>query len=284
MRNLVIHLMRKSRSFLAVFVVVLALYCTNTVTSAEETCDQCFFTSDDPVDCRVYGKIDGELVSWAKASQSCLDYYNIKNTGIDPFSVGCDPQNVNTFVNSGLSGGVIPNSVLPGLGVSEGGFFTLQGTTYVLKDSITIDGQTYVCEPKSQCYNAMKPYFADGDGAKEMDDVCSTILNKIALDREIEQSDARNRICQDVKDSATSLPTTECGSLVDEVQSAIDAEPDKICAGFAFGPGTTIAPGCENATSRNPTTTGQTSASPDRSVATILSASMIVLGTLLCYY
>ena len=212
-----------------------------------QTCDQCFFTSDDADDCRVYGKIDGQLTSWRKAPQECLDAYNIKNTGIDPFSAGCDPSNANTFVNSGLRAGVIPNSVLGGLGVSEGGFFEQQQSgSYVLKDSITVNGETISCETSaSNCYNAMKTYFADdAAGQAEMDDVCSQILNKVANDREIEQSDARNRICQDIKENTT--PPTACGALVTEVQEAIDAAPNKICAGFAFGPGTTIAPGCED--------------------------------------
>ena len=196
----------------------------------------------------MYGKIEGELVSWAKASEDCLDAYSLRNSGIDPFSVGCDPRNVNTFVNSGLSGGAIPNTVLPGLGVAEGGFFEQQGTdVYVLKDSITVNGESFDCQAsQSSCYNAMKEYFAIGAaGEGEMDDVCCTILSKVALDNEIEQSDARNRICQDFKEGTS--PATACGTLIDEVQAAIDAAPDKICAGFAFGTGTgtTVAPGCE---------------------------------------
>ena len=229
---------------------------------AAQECDQCFFTSDDADDCRVYGKIDGVLVSWLKASEDCLDAYQIQNTGIDPFSVGCDPSNVNTFVNSGLSGGAIPNSVLAGLGVSEGGFYE-GDDLYVLKDNITVGGVSYDCEvAKSNCYNAMKTYFADGEGAQEMADVCNKILGQVRVDRELEQSDARNRICQDIKDGTT--PATDCGSLVDEVQSAVDAEPDKICAGFAFGSGTTTAPGCE----------GLDPVSDDSSVKTTSGSSM----------
>jgi len=116
----------------------------------------------------------------------------------------------------------------------------------VLKDTITVNGETFDCEASSSsCYNAMKIYFADGEGAQEMDDVCAKILAQVAVDNELEQSDARNRICQDIKEGTT--PPSSCGTLVDEVEAAIAAEPDKICAGFAFGPGTTIAPGCEDA-------------------------------------
>ena len=232
---------QRALAFVGIIPILIWL-CDVTVT-AQDSCDQCFFTSDDADDCRVYGKIDGVLVSWLKAPEDCLDAYQIENTGIDPFSVGCDPKNVNTFVNSGLSGGTIPNSVLPGLGVSEGGFYE-GDDLYVLKENITVGGVSYDCESaKSNCYNAMKAYFAEGEGAQEMEDVCDKILGQVRVDSELEQSDARNRICQDIKDGTT--PPTECGSLVDEVQSAIDAAPDKICSGFAFGSGTTTAPGCE---------------------------------------
>ena len=227
---------------------------------AQDSCDQCFFTSDDAEDCRVYGKIDGVLVSWLQASEDCLDAYQIQNTGIDPFSVGCDPINVNTFVNSGLSGGTIPNSVLAGLGVSEGGFYE-GDDVYVLKDNITVNGFSYDCQAsQSDCYNAMKAYFTEfSDGAQEVADVCDKILGQVRVDRELEQSDARNRICQDIKDGTTT-PSTDCGLLVDEVQSAVEAEPDKSCSGFAFGSGTTTAPGCEglDPVSNNSSTTKTT--------------------------
>ena len=244
---------------------------------AADVCDQCFFTSDDADDCRVYGKIDGELVSWLKAPNDCLNAYQIQNTGIDPFSVGCDPQNVNTFVNSGLSGGSIPNSVLAGLGVSEGGFYDELNSVNVLKDSITVNGVSYDCkEAKSICYNAMKVYFVDGAaGAQEMDDVCQKILGQVRVDAELEQSDARNRICQDIKEGTTTF--SSCGTLVEEVQSTIDLEPDKICAGFAFGPGKTMAPGCEGLDPPGGSGTGGTSESVIPSTINVLCVSVILL-------
>jgi len=96
-------------------------------TPAQAECDQCFFTSDDADDCRVYGKIDSVLVSWEKASEDCKDAYSIVITSIDPSLVGCDPDNVNTFVNSGINAGAIPTSVRAGLGVAEGYFFKESG-------------------------------------------------------------------------------------------------------------------------------------------------------------
>ena len=140
---------------------------------AKAECDQCFFTSGDSDDCKVYGKIDGQLIPWNRASQACIDIYGNNVASIDPFGVGCDPRSVNTFVNSGISGGNIPNSILGGLGVAEGGFFVeQQGGRYGLKDSITINGVVYDCSNSaSTCYDAMKTYFQSTTGANEVDDV-----------------------------------------------------------------------------------------------------------------
>ena len=40
---------------------------------------QCKFDGNDATDCVVYGQLgDGVLIPWVKASQECLDVYNIK--------------------------------------------------------------------------------------------------------------------------------------------------------------------------------------------------------------
>ena len=90
----------------------------------QEECDQCQFTSDDAADCKVYGAFEGELVAWSKASDECLANYGNAVASIDPSSIGCstDPPIANTFVNS-VRFGSVPNSVLGGLGTSEGGIF-----------------------------------------------------------------------------------------------------------------------------------------------------------------
>jgi hypothetical protein len=90
----------------------------------------------------------------------------------------------------------------------------------------------------------MRSYFADGaPGEQERNDVCGTILTRVANDREVEQSTSRIRICQDISDGVE--PPASCGDLIVEVQVAMDQSPDKPCSGFAFGPDTSVAPGCE---------------------------------------
>ena len=207
-------------------------------------CDQCQFTSNDAEDCKVYGAIDDRLIAWNKASSDCLDLYNIVIDSIDPSLVGCDsPRNVHSFVN-GIKFETIPNSVRGGLGESEGGFFEQQNGVYVLKNTITIDGTTIDCEAsESDCYNAMKDYFAVDPGLTEMNEVCETVVNKVAVDRELEQSTVRNRLCTDAKAGA-SLPSV-CEPLGSQVSEEVQSNPDKDCSGFQFGPGNQIPPGCD---------------------------------------
>eukprot|EP00977_Amphora_coffeiformis_P008264 scaffold1868_cov178-Amphora_coffeaeformis.AAC.4 len=261
-------------SFSFVLVVLLGTF----LVQADAECDKCFFTSDDSEDCKVYGKIDDQLIPWRKASQACIDFYGNNVASIDPFSVGCDPRSVNTFVNSGISGGNIPNSVLGGLGVAEGGFFVQQqGGQYGLKDSITVDGVTYDCSTSaSTCYNAMKTYFqTTSNGAGEMDDVCTQIQNRIINDREVEQTTLRNRLCREIKEEGNTLDES-CGELATQVEARVQAIPNESCPNYAFGTENTVVPGCEGQGSTNDTgndNDGTTSSSPIGMFSAVLSLS-----------
>jgi len=226
--------------FRPAFVCVLLLF----LSPVSSECDQCQFTADDAGDCKVYGKIDGNLIAWNRADSDCLDNYNIKINSIEPSTVGCSPTNVNSFVNA-VKFGSIPNSVLAGLGVSEGGFFDEVNNANVLKDEITIDGQTYDCKTSNtDCYNAMKTYFATSPGSDEMMDVCEKTINQVFVDRELEQGIARNNICTDI--NAGQDPPVVCGELRNEMVTQMAANPNKDCSGFQFGSDTTVIPGCEN--------------------------------------
>lgn len=222
--------------------VVLLLLSFCTLISGE--CDQCQFTANDEEDCKVYGAIDDQLIAWHAASSDCLEQYTIAISSIDPSSVGCDnPRNVNSFVN-GIRFETIPNSVRGGLGVSESGFFEQgQNGVYALKDTITVNGSTFDCEAsESNCYNAMKDYFAVSPGMEEMNEVCDTVVNKVAVDRELEQSTVRNQLCSDIK--AGTSPPTVCEPLATQVSDEVNANPTKDCSGFQFGPGNMEIPGC----------------------------------------
>jgi hypothetical protein len=227
---------------LSVSRVVLALA---TLSSTNAACP-CLYTDDDAEDCIVYGKIDGDLVPWMKASQECLDIYKIKSSAPDPALI-CASSN--GFVNSLRSGLLSSSQVKFGLGVSQGGFWVESGTNNlpVIKDSITINGITTACTPETvqvDCYTAMKPYFeGDADGKKEMADVCETLKVGMRNALEFDQSVLRLRLC--IEDSQGSNIRQQCDGIWTEVSQKIEENPDRGCQFVSFGPGTTALPGCE---------------------------------------
>jgi hypothetical protein len=224
-------------------------------------CDQCRFGADDDAStCKVYGQIDGTLVPWTLASRDCLDVYSIEIATVDPATVGCTTTtDVSAFVNA-IRFETLPNSIRAGLGQD---FFvqdsSKSSTYYALNDSITVAGTTYDCQAsENDCYNtAMKTYFAtDDEGRAEMADVCRTVQAKALVDRELEQSTVRIRLCQEElssSSSTTALDNTNgssssaaCGTLAAEVAAKMTEFPDQDCSGFGLGPGTTAIPGCSN--------------------------------------
>lgn len=230
------------RSFFAV--VSLLVLQISTLASAE--CDQCFFTDEDAADCKVYGQLgDRVLIAWNRASQACLDEFQIKDQAIDPATLeGVFPNsdgsgaNVNTFVNYlKFNSG----SVVNGLKLSFSDFFDENDTSsgVVFKDSIVVDGTTYDCEAsETACYNALKIYFAKEPGASEMQDIGVDLYNQAAVSLEKEQSLVRIRLCAETSSSA-------CEPLATQVNEQKTANPDKFCSAFGLGPAGTTVPGCE---------------------------------------
>ena len=212
------------------------------------TCDQCQFDGKDSSDCKDYGMIDKEIVPWPMGSQDCKKNYGIKITSIDP-SLTCSSSN--SFVNSLKNGDLAQSNAKFGLGVSEGGFFEQDPNTAlpVLKDSITIGGKSYNCKAsQSNCYNAMKPYFANNpNGQKEMKDVCNTLYNKYRNDQQMEQSTLRIRLCNESRKGEV-IPSF-CNPLWPLVEQKMKDYPKKACPGFGMGVGSTPIPGCPGTTS-----------------------------------
>eukprot|EP01097_Dermamoeba_algensis_P001605 TRINITY_DN1601_c0_g1_i1.p1 TRINITY_DN1601_c0_g1~~TRINITY_DN1601_c0_g1_i1.p1 ORF type:complete len:131 (-),score=23.81 TRINITY_DN1601_c0_g1_i1:40-432(-) len=79
-----------------------------------------------------------------------------------------------------------------------------------------------------------------------MAQVGRTLWNRIRLDRELEQSLCRIRICETLTSPSVPDATTaqsRCGALYDQMKTQQSQYPNKACSGFAFGPGgTTPAP------------------------------------------
>lgn len=252
------HCIELRRMIAPRFFLTTSLLLVSFVPPVHSSCLQCQFVSSDPSDCIVYGAIDGDLLAWTKADADCLAAYNIKIDSIDVNTVGCgSTSSTSAFVNA-IRFGTLPNSIRGGLG---SGFF-VQGTNglYSLADSITVDGTSYSCEDsESACYTALQTYFASGTGATEMEQVCDTVRNQVAVDRELEQSTVRIQMCQD--------PTTGsavCGDLVQEMEERVDVYSNKACSAFGLGPGSIAIPGCDGVSSTTTTTataTGTSSAS-----------------------
>lgn len=246
-------------------------------------CDQCQFDgNDDASTCYDYGLIDNSvLIAWPLASQDCLDSYDIviSSPSGDPALV-C--ASANSFVNELRLGSSLAQAK-QGLGVDEGGFFN-DDATGTLKDSITINGQTYDCEASSSdCYTAMKDYFgSDAAGQEEMQQVCDQLQNRVSNDKQLEQSTLRNRLCLETAESgAESIPNV-CEPLYSELQTQMAAYPDKNCAGFAFGVQNMVIPGCEDVGTGNSGSSGSSTANGSSDSSTANGRSTLVqLGAVL---
>lgn len=192
-------------------------------------CDACLFDGGDSDGCIVYGSIDGELATWSLGSEDCLAVYKITIATPDP-SVIC--ASVNSFVADVRFGFLASSSARAGLGVAAGGFFDETDSGLVLSDNITINSIDYDCTVSAaDCYNAMKDYFATPPGSDEMDDVCTKLVRQVRVDKELEQSTLRIRLCGEYPN----LPDV-CQLLADQVASAVEEYPDKQCSAFGFGP------------------------------------------------
>lgn len=263
--------------------------------SSNNSCDQCRFggADNDTADCKVYGQIGGTLVAWTRASADCLNAFNIKIASTDPTSVGCntDPINANAFVNA-IRFETIPNSVLGGLGGDNDFFVQDAAGIYSLNDSIVVAGQSYDCETsESDCYTALKTYFESTTGAAEMADVCDTVIDQVLVDRELEQSTVRIRLCQEEEEEEETSSSSEsaaavCQVLADQVAAKKAELPNTVCSGFGFGPDPIAIPGCDDDDGRTTTTTGGTStgAAATTPTMTTTTSSATIMTTTLGFY
>jgi len=222
------------------------------VSSQTEAPCQCSFTSADPPSCVAYGQLgDGNLIPWTVATQECLDLYKIKDEAIDPGMLGSMFPNpdgsggsTSAFVNYlRFDDGSVASSIKAGFPQFYDESDIMAGKME-LKDSIVVDGETIACSSdmggsQSDCYNAMKVYFASEPGASEMAGVGQQLYNNAALSREKEQSTVRIRLCMEGG-------APECGATSDMVLSYMEANPDKFCSAFGLGPEPYDYPKCFN--------------------------------------
>ena len=261
-----IFLTTKSLSLLP---LLLLLNLAAVAVTGQETCDRCVFDGKDELDaCKDYGLIDNSvLIGWYLGTEECMDVFDIAiNSPVDSALI-CD--SANSFVNE-LKFGTSLNTAKLGLGVGSsdntGGAFYNDGP--ILKDEIIVDGVTYDCTINngSECYAAMKQYFEfNPNGQAEMNDVCNQLVNKIANDKQLEQSILRNRLCLEYKDGVTIPDVCDplCTQLLEQITiyaaTDEDADTEKACQGYSFGvQDTTEIPGCDRIQSST-TNNGETS-------------------------
>ena len=203
---------------------------------------QCSFSSADPADCVAYGQLgDGDLIPWSIASQECLDLYKIKDEAIDPGmleSIFPSPDgtggSVSGFVNYlRFDDGSVASSIKAGFPQFYDESDMMAGKME-LKDEIVVDGETIVCSSdmggsQTDCYNAMKVYFASEPGASEMAGVGQQLYNAAAVSREKEQSIVRIRLCEEGG-------AAECGDVSGQVLEVMTGNPDKFCSAYGLGP------------------------------------------------
>ena len=248
-----------TQSVAAAVLLALVVLLAAPLAGAEESC-ACRFQQSDPADCRVYGQLgDGVLIPWHRASQECLDVFNIKDEAIPPstldsiFPDGLDGEPRVSSMVSYLR--FTSDAVSTGIKLSLTDFFVqdASGSAAVFKEEIVVDGQTVNCEDsQSACWRAVTDYFNTDEGMAVLKDIGETLYMQQAVSKEKEQSLVRIRLCSDGADP-------DCGALSDQVQDYVqDLGDSTFCSAYGLGPNTDDLPYC---TATSPTIGGGTGSS-----------------------
>lgn len=153
---------------------------------------------EEEASCRVYGQLGGDdrtLIPWYRATQECLDLYNIKVQAVDPRDIEAVCRNGNpdlaqlrTFLrfNSGPASKAFKTQYTE----------IFDSTSSNIKDQIMTSTGTLDCQANvNNCWNYLPTFFAD-----KIDEVvtfCQELVNRRAFELETEQSVVRIRLCQE---------------------------------------------------------------------------------------
>jgi hypothetical protein len=250
------------------------------------SCEECActFEATDPADCRVYGQMgDDVLIPWYRASQDCLDLFNIKDQAIDPVILdsiyGGDPA----------SGVVNPNALVSFLKFNEGTtvansiklslddyFVEGTGGMAIFKTQIlNANGETVDCQDDGvgDCWNALRDYFGTEAGTAAMTGIGETLYNQQALSLEKEQSIIRIRLCSEGS-------TAECEPLSGQIQEYVQKlAGSKDCSAYGLGPRTEALPFCNGDTTGSSSSQSTTNATKSISAAPgFLPTRISILG------
>jgi hypothetical protein len=230
--------------------------------AAAEKCACTFEVSEEEEDgCAVYGQLgDGVLIAWERASQECLDAFNIHQQAIDPDTlVSMCPNADGTDANAFSFLQYLRNSddaLAQGIKASYPKYWveTTEGSgVYTLVDTIQTDSNVLLncITTTSLCYNEILIYFTARE--LEVGNICADLYDASINALELEQSMSRIRICQDGADAPE-----ECETLKSQVIESVAANPDKFCSAYGLGPATAALPDtatCSNDGNNNGNTT-----------------------------
>jgi len=203
----------------------------------------CKFDGNDSDECRVYGQLgdvdvdieDRTLIPWHRATQECLDSWNIKIQAVpsSTLELMCgDPPNTNAFVNY-----LKFESTEAAVSIKQSYGQFWDGDANPPSFVATINGVDCASDA-SGCWNEIKSYFESNPD--EVRDNCETFRSAAAKDAELEQSTARIRLCNEDDSSA------ECSPLNAQIQQVKSDNPGSECSAFGLGPATLTLPSCDD--------------------------------------
>lgn len=249
----------------ATVITSLLLLCLTTTTLAAESnstttyCNCQYTNSSTEANCRVYGLLGNAtdassvLVPWYRATQECLNDYKIKISFMDTSTLiaMCPNSNGTGAVTNLIINEMKFNSLNPAVQALMKFYdeWFEEGNTadvYQLKNNITDDtGSVIDCESSSSnCWNVISQYFTKNP--KDFEQICTEFHNRYRMNKELEQSTIRGRICQEISPSSTDLGvSTNCSDLAKQLNDIMATQPsDASCNRYQFGPSTRTVPTC----------------------------------------
>jgi hypothetical protein len=192
---------------------------------------------DEEADCRVYGQLgDGNLIPWYRASQDCLDAYNIKDQVLDEDTVWRMCPYVNgTNINTDEFTILIrfdTSTTANAARLYYPEFFTGDSNQAVLNASIVTDDGIYIdCQAEAtRCWNRVKVFVVQQ--SSRLVAFCQDLHKNRINSIEKEQSFARIRICEE-NNSTDGV----CEPLAAQVEDIKGQQTNQSwCSAFGLGP------------------------------------------------
>mmetsp|Transcript_7590 Transcript_7590/g.16772 ORF Transcript_7590/g.16772 Transcript_7590/m.16772 type:complete len:309 (+) Transcript_7590:3-929(+) len=230
------------------------LLTTAPVSATEEvvskSCNACTFWPEyDTKDCKVYGELHtGGLIAYDRASETCLDYYNVQVESITletlkPIFPTPDGEggNVELLIDllrdeaDATSGAVydLKRYSLPRFFREPPG---TEDQPLIFVETIQLGITRFDCTNNNgnDCWPALREYLSQPGSAGELSILGRRLWHAVQHEKEVEQQTVRMSICQDKVPSQT-----VCGNLVTQIENQWRGMTTGIdnCDLFGLGPG-----------------------------------------------